>query len=57
MVTWKRKLQTQGPTDQALITLPKRWVESLDLEKGQELEIKEMKREKALKIRPKNEED
>jgi len=57
MVTWKRKLQVHGPNDQSFLTLPKRWVKAQDLEQGQELEIKEMKREQALKIRPKNEEN
>lgn len=51
MVSWKRTLSISGPNDQASITLPKRWVESLDLESGQKLEIEEMKREKALKIK------
>jgi len=50
MVTWKRTLSISGPNNQASITLPKRWVESLDLESGEKLEIKEMKRESALKI-------
>jgi bifunctional DNA-binding transcriptional regulator/antitoxin component of YhaV-PrlF toxin-antitoxin module len=52
MVTWKRKLIVTGPNNQAQITLPKIWVDSLDLEPGQELEVEEMKREEALKIRP-----
>jgi len=56
MVTWKRTLSISGPNDQASITLPKRWVESLDLESGDKLEVKEMKREKALKIKPKKKE-
>jgi bifunctional DNA-binding transcriptional regulator/antitoxin component of YhaV-PrlF toxin-antitoxin module len=52
MVTWKRTLSISGPNDQASITLPKRWVESLDLESGDKLEIEEMKRENSIKISP-----
>ena len=49
MVAWKRKIQIQN--NQARLTIPKRWVDSLNIEDKEELEIKEMKRESALKIR------
>lgn len=53
MVSWKRKIQIQN--DQARLTLPKRWIDSLGLEDKDEVEVKEMKRESALKIIPKDE--
>jgi bifunctional DNA-binding transcriptional regulator/antitoxin component of YhaV-PrlF toxin-antitoxin module len=54
MVTWNRKVQIQN--GQARITLPKRWVEDKDLQDKDEVELKDMKRESALKLKiPKTE--
>lgn len=49
MVTWKRKVQIQD--EQARITLPKRWVEEQGIQDKDKLEIKQMKRESALKLK------
>lgn len=49
MVKWKRKVQIQN--GQARVTLPKRWVEDKDLQDKDEVELREMKRESALKLK------
>lgn len=49
MVTWTRKVQIQN--GQARVTLPKRWVEDKDIQDKDEIELKEMMRESALKLR------
>ena len=53
MVTWTRKVQIQD--GQARITLPKRWIEDKDIEDKDEVELKEMMRESALKLQASNE--
>lgn len=49
MVTWTRKVQVQN--GQARVTLPKRWVEDQDVEDKDEIELKDMKRDSALKLK------
>lgn len=49
MVTWTRKVQIQN--GQARITLPKRWVEDKNLQDKDKVELKNMKRELALKLK------
>lgn len=48
MVTWKRKVHSQN--GQARITIPWRWIEDQDLEDKDEVKLKDMKRESALKF-------
>lgn len=55
MVTWNRKVQIQN--GQARVTLPKRWIESQDIDDKEEIEIEEMKRETALKLRKSEQEN
>ncbi|MDY6769134.1 MAG: hypothetical protein SVW02_03455 [Candidatus Nanohaloarchaea archaeon] len=48
MVTWTRKVQeTNG---QYRITLPKRWIEDKNLQDKDAVDLRDMKRESALKI-------
>ena len=49
MVNWTRKVQIQD--GQVRITLPKRWIEDKDIEDKDKVELKEMMRESALKLR------
>lgn len=49
MVMWKRKVQEVN--DQYRMTLPKRWIEDQDIEDKDEVEVHQMQRQKALKIK------